>query len=86
MGMEKGQGKNNLICATINVRGLNDNEKRKRLFYWLKTKSFDVIFLQETFCTDNFTSTFNRDWQGKLYHATTNPKHSRGVCTLFSCK
>jgi len=84
--MAKGHITNSLLCATINVRGLNEPEKRKRLFYWLEDKSYDVIFLQETFCTNNFVNVFNRDWKGKTCHATTNSKHSRGVSILFSNK
>ena len=84
--MIKTYGINSLICATINVRGLNENEKRRRLFFWLESKSFDVIFLQETFCTDNFVSIFNSGWKGKICHATTNSKHSRGVSILFTHK
>ena len=75
-----------LTCVTLNVRGLNNYQKRKRLFTWLESKHYDVIFLQETFCTENFKQEFDRDWKGKAYHAVTTSKHSKGVCILFSSK
>jgi len=75
-----------LLCITLNVRGLHEFDKRSKLFQWLEEKSFDIIFLQETFCTPDFVACFNRHWKGKAYHATTNSSHSRGVSILIPSK
>ena len=42
------------ICS-LNTRGLRDHKKRNNLFFWIKQKQFDVIFLQETYWTDSLT-------------------------------
>ena len=36
-----------LNCISVNVRGLNSDEKRIKIYEWLKI-SIDIIFLQET--------------------------------------
>ena len=72
-----------LKIVSLNVRGLNDRYKRMTLFKWLKDKKFDIICLQETFCVNNFVKTFDRDWQGSIYHCTSNSTHARGVCIMF---
>ena len=37
-----------LNCISVNVRGLNSDEKRIKIYEWLKDISIDIIFLQET--------------------------------------
>ena len=41
------------ICS-ININGLRDNKKRHSIFHWFEKKNFDIIFLQETHCKDEF--------------------------------
>ena len=38
----------NLRLATLNIRGLNDIYKQRKLISELKYNKFDIIFLQET--------------------------------------
>ncbi len=69
--------------ATINVRGLGNPQKRKTLFYWLNERKFDIIALQETFCTENNVTDITSDWNGTCCHTLSNSSHSRGVSILF---
>ena len=39
--------------CSLNARGLNQARKRRQLFRWLHKYKFDVIFLQETYSTQN---------------------------------
>lgn len=72
----------NIQITSLNVRGLRGN-KRYGIFQWLRQKKYDVCFLQETFCTDDFTTKCNKGWSGNIVHSTSNSKHSRGVCIMF---
>lgn len=71
-------------CVSLNVRGLNDTAKRIKVFKWLKENEADIIFLQETYCVTNFIPYFNSNWRGKVFHACTDSKHSRGVSIMFN--
>ena len=71
------------ICS-INVWGMNDNIKRKKVYMWLEEGKYDVIFIQETHCIDTDINRFNLDWKGKMFHSVSNSKHSRGVAIALS--
>ena len=79
-------GKTNLKCITINVRGLRNNEKRNKVFEWLKKKKYDIIFLQETFLTKELETKLSKEWNGESVHNFSDSKHSRGVSILFGSK
>lgn len=70
--------------ATINVRGINNPIKRKTIFHWLENKKFDIICLQETFCTQNSLEKITNDWDGLSYHCTSPSSHAKGVSILFN--
>ena len=38
----------NLQMVSLNIRGLQNKNKRNRIFQYLKKKKFDIILLQET--------------------------------------
>ncbi len=76
--------KNDLKCGTLNVRGLNNTNKRNKVFKWLESTLLNIIFLQETYCTESVKPCFNSGWKGKIYHSCSDSKHSRGVCIMFS--
>ena len=69
--------------ASINVRGLNNPNKRTTIFHWLNSKTFDIICLQETFCTNDNVKIISRDWEGPCFHSVSNSSHSKGVAILF---
>jgi len=71
---------------TLNCRGLNNIVEMKKLFQWLIDNKYDVICLQETFCTDKLKPIFDSCWPGKTIHALSDSSHSRGVSILFNEK
>ena len=36
-----------LTIASLNVRGLRDNTKRREMFNWLRAKDFSIYMLQD---------------------------------------
>ena len=69
--------------VSVNVRGLNSQAKRKTLFTWAEQQKIDILCLQETFCTETRINSFNEDWDGQIFHSTSDSAHSRGVSILF---
>ena len=72
--------------VTINVRGLHNATKRQTLFNWLDSRKFEVICLQETFCTSTNIHTLNSEWNGQGFHCVSNSSHSKGVSILINNK
>ena len=72
-----------LNILSLNVRGLRNRDKRKALFQWILDKKFDIVCLQETYCTQDFVQKFNRMWEGQVVHSFTDSCHSRGVCIII---
>ena len=76
--------KHDLKCGTLNVRGLNDKNKRDKVFRWIRNNELDIAFLQESYCTEKFIPYFNAGWKGAALHGHSDSNHSRGVCILLS--
>ena len=74
-----------LSIASINVRGINNCEKRLKLYHYLRHKNFDVIFLQETHSCKNSEKYWRSQWAGNILfsHGSSN---SRGTAILFKRK
>ena len=72
-----------LSIVSYNCRGLNDISKRQKLFSWFECEKFDVILLQETFCTQQSEKMFKSGWKGLSLFANSDSSHSRGVAILF---
>ena len=72
------------VCnfISLNVRGIREKNKRQNIFKWCKDKNGHVIFLQETFSTEEIVSNWDSMWEGKcIYSHGTN--HGKGVMILF---
>ena len=72
--------------ATLNANGLrssNDPLKRRKMFRWLKTRRFDVIFIQETHSDSAVENIWQREWGGQTLFAHGDTR-SRGVAILFN--
>ncbi len=68
---------------SLNVRGLNDTEKRQSIFRWFKAQNQDVISLQETYSGEKNEQLWNKEWGSQcVYLHGTN--HSCGLMILFS--
>ena len=81
-GMDEKRNVKLKICS-LNTRGLRNEKKRKKLFYWLKERMFDIVCLQETFLTEELEDIVTREWAGKTFHSFSNSHHSKGVSVLF---
>ncbi len=67
---------------SLNVRGLNNQKKRRSVFRWVKKMKMDICFFQETYCTSQVQNIWTNEWGGKiLFSNGTN--HSRGVAILI---
>ena len=71
-----------LSFASLNVRGARDFKKRNSLFFWLKEKQFDIVFLQESYWTDTLLSKIKKEWDGKIL-LNAGTEHSKGSAILF---
>ena len=75
---------NNLHVGTLNVRGLKSRRKRIAIYEWINTNNYDIMLLQETYCSKNDKTNFKSDWNGRSFHSVTDSNHSRGVSILLS--
>ena len=55
--------------GTFNVRGLRDQTKRSKVFNYVRSKSFDIIALQETHSTIGDKQLWTSQWGGKIYYS-----------------
>ena len=74
-----------LSFITLNVRGINSSRKRRAIFRQLHNKNASVIFLQETYSSNNQEKLWSNEWGSKIHFCHGN-KHSKGVAILFSPK
>ena len=74
-----------LKIATFNVRGLADHGKRRKIFYYLNSHEYDVVFLQETHSVKNAERRWRAEYGGRIIfsHGTNN---ARGVAILIRKK
>ena len=72
-----------LKIASLNVRGLQDNNKRIRIFQSLRNSKFDIILLHETHSADEDVVLWKKDWTGRAFFSSLNSTKS-GVAIL--CK
>ena len=75
-----------ISISSLNVRGLNNANKRNVIYKWVKDNKFDLCFLQETYCLESFKAEFCKHWKGDIFHSCTLSPHSRGVCILVNNK
>ena len=75
-------GKINIL--SLNVRGMRDLQKRRKIFKYCRNKNADIILLQETHGCNKSNTLWLSSWgsTGIFANGLTN---SRGVATLF-CK
>ena len=72
-----------LTIASLNVRGLRDNTKRREMFTWLRAKDFSLNMLQEVHCIENANPVWSAEWgyQAIFSNYTSN---KAGLCILFN--
>ena len=69
--------------ASLNVRGIADYYKRRKLFHYFHIKELDVVMLQETHMIKNKANMYKSSWGGNIYHSH-GESNARGVATLIS--
>ena len=74
-----------LSFITLSVRGINSLWKRWTIFRQLYNKNTSVIFLQETYSSNNQEKLWSSEWDSKI-HFGHGSKHSKGVAILFNPK
>ena len=72
-----------LKIASMNVRGIGNNNKRRETFNWLRNKQQSIIFLQEVHCTEATIDTWRSEWGYKALFSCFSGS-SAGVCILFN--
>ena len=72
-----------LHVITLNVQGLNDKNKRFRLYEWIKNKKCNIIF-QETHFTEKIKTTVSNEISQirDIFHSFGS-SNGRGVSTLI---
>ena len=72
-----------LKIASMNVRGIGNNNKRRETFNWLRNKQQSIIFLQEVHCMESTIDTWRSEWGYKALFSCLSSS-SAGVCILFN--
>ena len=69
----------NFKIVSLNVRGLNNSIKRRKVFKWLHRQTAHSYFLQETFSTEQSINIWRSEWGGN-----NGSNHSKGVMILVN--
>ena len=72
-----------LTIASLNVRGLRDNLKRREVFNWLRSKKYSIYMLQECHCTEYTNPVWSAEWGYQAIFSTFS-SNKAGVCILFN--
>ena len=57
----------NIKICTLNVKGINNKEKRIKMFKWLEEKKYNICLLQESHLTDTVIEALKHEWDGDIY-------------------
>ena len=66
-----------LKLMSYNCCGLNDHNKRQKLFIWLESQNCDIVLLQETYCTTKLEPYLKASWSGDSINAKSELSHSK---------
>ena len=71
-----------LEIMSYNVRGINEYNKCRNIFYYLHKKSPDIVMMQETHSTKEQENRWSTEWGNKIYfsHGESN---AQGVVIMF---
>ena len=72
-----------LKIASLNVRGLGNNTKRREAFNWLRSKKFSIYMLQVVHCSENTTDLWASEWGYKMLFSYC-ASNKAGVSILFN--
>lgn len=71
-----------LAITSLNVRGLNETMKRRKIFGLLHRQKADIVLLQETHSVKKIQKIWRNEWGGQIYFSHYNSR-SRGVAIMF---
>ena len=72
----------NVHILTLNVQGVRDKNKQKRVFEWAKQQKANILYIQETHLTTDCISNFDQQFKGTIVHSI-GTSNSRGVSILI---
>lgn len=67
---------------SLNVKGINNAVKRKKILSWFKKEKVNIALLQETHLTDEEHKKLKREWVGQVYYSSFSSS-KRGVAILI---
>ena len=69
-----------LELSSLNVRGLNNQKKRKTIFQWLKSSHPGIVLLQETHSLEEDEKAWVSEWDNDIIFAHgTNNSHDVAI-------
>ena len=72
----------NFNCVSLNVRGLNQSNKRKKKFQIATSTNAQIVLLQETFSTKEVEIKWKNEWSCQMFYSHRS-NHSKGVAILI---
>ena len=72
------------ICS-LNVRGLNNANKRQSIFKWFEENNYTVCLLQETHVCELTKNKWQSEWSGTSFYSG-NKSNSEGLGILIKNK
>ena len=72
-----------LKIASLNVRGIGNNTKRREVFNWLSSKKLSIYMLQEVHCSENTADLWACEWGYKTLFSCCS-SNKAGVSILFN--
>ena len=73
----------NFKIISLNVRGLNNSTKRRKIFKWLHRQTAYCYLLQKTFSTEQSINTWRSEWGRNIFY-NHGSNHSKGVMILVN--
>ena len=67
--MDNGISSTNFKIISLNVRGLNNSIKCRKIFKWLHRQTAHCYFLQETFSTEQSINIWRSEWGGNILYS-----------------
>ena len=74
---------NQFHIASLNVRGINDRNKRTQIFQFFKESNFDLILLQETRTAFRNENSIRKEWHKKIIINSTRTENCSGGCMIL---
>ena len=71
-----------LGIASMNVRGIGNNNKRRETFNWLRNKQQSIIFWQEAHCTEKILTIGNLNGATKHFLVAVQAAQRASVFSL----